>query len=131
LISKVWEITLRAICVKHDNVPRALELGRAKPRQTAGAGGIQRMNFDFRKALSTAVKLLLACLLVGWILSVVEIDPLGFIRFISRSVREAADIAADAVRWAFPYVTLGAIIVIPVYVIRLGLDLLKKRRSKE
>ena len=90
------------------------------------------MNFDLRKALIIGLKLFLACFLVGWILTVIEIDPLGFIRFISRSVREAADIVADAVRWAFPYVTLGAVVVIPVYIIRLGLDLLKKnRRGKE
>lgn len=86
---------------------------------------------DISKTLGTAFKLFLACLVVGWILSVIEIDPLGFIRFISQSVRQAADMVADAVRWAFPYVTLGAIIVIPIYLIRLGLDLLKKNRTRE
>lgn len=88
-------------------------------------------NIDISKSIGTIIKLLLACLVVGWILSVIEVDPLGFIRFISQSVHQAADMVADAVRWAFPYVTLGAIIVIPVYLIRLGLDLLKRKRGRE
>ena len=85
-------------------------------------------NIDIRKIVGTAIKLLLICLLVGWILSVIDIDALGFIRFLSQSLRHAGELAADGVRWAVPYILLGAVVVIPFYIIKLGLDLLKKRK---
>ena len=85
-------------------------------------------NIDIRKLLGTGIKLLLVCLLVGWILSVIEIDALGFIRFLSQSLRHAGELAADAVRWGVPYILLGAVIVVPFYIIKLGLDMLKRRK---
>ncbi|MDA1099270.1 MAG: DUF6460 domain-containing protein [Proteobacteria bacterium] len=84
---------------------------------------------DVRKLIGTGIKLLLVCLLVGWILSVIEIDALGFLRFLSQSVRHAGELAADAVRWAVPYILLGAVVVVPYYIIKLGLDLFKRRKS--
>ncbi len=90
---------------------------------------MNNINFDVRKAVGTAIKLLVICLVVGWVLSVIDIDPLGFIKFLSQSVRNAGEIAADAVRWAVPYVLLGAMVVIPLYVLKFGLDLLKGRRK--
>jgi hypothetical protein len=37
-------------------------------------------------------------------------------------------LAADAVRWGVPYILLGAVIVVPFYIIKLGLDMLKRRK---
>lgn len=89
------------------------------------------MKFDARKVLVTTVKLFAASLVVGWILSLVEVDPLGFIRLLSQSVHGVANIIADFVRWSIPYITLGAVIVIPFYLIRLGLGLLKRKRNRQ
>ena len=89
---------------------------------------MNKVNIDVRKILSRGIKLLLICLLVGWILSVIEIDALGFIRFLSQSLRHAGEWAADAVRWAVPYILLGAVIVVPFYILKFGLDLLKRRK---
>jgi len=84
------------------------------------------MKVDFRQLLATAVKLLLLCLVVGYLLSVIDIDPLGFIRLLSTTLHAAADLVAHAVRWATPYVLLGAIIVVPVFLLRLALKSLKR-----
>ena len=86
-------------------------------------------NIDIRRILGTGIKLLLVCLLVGWVLSVIEVDALGFIRFLSQSLRHAGELAADAVRWAVPYILLGAVVVVPFYVLKFGLQLLKGRRK--
>ncbi len=85
-------------------------------------------NIDIRKIIGTGIKLLLICLLVGWVLSVMEVDALGFIQFLSQSLRNVGELAADGVRWAVPYILLGAIIVVPFYILKFGLDLLKKRK---
>lgn len=85
-------------------------------------------NIDVRKIIGTGIKLLLICLLIGWVLSVIEIDALGFIQFLSQSLRHVGELAADGVRWAVPYILLGAVIVVPFYIIKFGLDLLKRRK---
>jgi hypothetical protein len=88
---------------------------------------LNKVNIDFRKFIGTVFKLVLICLIVGWLLSVIELDALGFIRFLSQSVRNADALAAEAVRWAVPYILLGAVIVIPFYILKFGLELLKGR----
>ena len=88
------------------------------------------MNIDIRKFLSTAVKIVLVCLVVGFILDTVKIDPLGFVRLLSNTLHDVADLAGSAVRWATPYIVLGAFVVVPFYLIKFGLDLLKKKRQR-
>lgn len=90
---------------------------------------MNKVNFDLRKFIGTAIKLLLICLLVGWVLSVINLDALGFIRFLSQSVRNAGDLAADAVRWAVPYILVGAVVVVPFFILKFGLGLLKGRKK--
>jgi hypothetical protein len=90
---------------------------------------VNKANIDIRAVIGGIFKILLLCLVVGFILSVVDFDALGFIRFLSNSVRKAGDLAAEGVRWAVPYILLGAIVVVPVYVIKLGLDLLRRRKK--
>ena len=85
-------------------------------------------NIDVRKIIGTGIKLLLVSLLVGWVLSVIDVDALGFICLLSQFVRQAGELAADGVRWAVPYILLGAVVVVPFYILKFGLDLLKRRR---
>lgn len=88
------------------------------------------MKVDVRKGLATAFKIIVACLIVGFILDMVKIDPLGFLRVLSNTLHGVAELAADAVRWAIPYIILGAVVVVPYYLIRFGIDYLKKGRSR-
>ncbi|MBT3535274.1 MAG: hypothetical protein HN478_15445 [Rhodospirillaceae bacterium] len=90
---------------------------------------MNKVNVDVRKVVGTGIKLLLICLVVGWVLSVINFDALDFIRFFSQSLRNAGELAADAVRWAVPYILLGAVVVVPFYVLKFGLQLLKGRRK--
>jgi hypothetical protein len=85
-------------------------------------------NIDARKIIRSGIKILLISLLIGWIMSVINLDALGFIRFFSQAVRNAGELAADGVRWAVPYILLGAVVVVPFYILKFGLDLLKRRR---
>jgi hypothetical protein len=90
---------------------------------------LEHQEYCVRKIIGTGRKLLLVCLLIGWVLSVIVIDALGIIRFLSQSLRHAGELATDGVRWAVPYILLGAVMVVPFYIVKLGLDLLKRRRK--
>lgn len=78
-------------------------------------------------AVQTAVKLLLACLAVGFVLSLFDLDALGALRVLSDAVHWVVDNAAALLRDGARYILLGAVIVVPIYLIRLGLNLLRRR----
>ena len=67
--------------------------------------------------LAVFFRLLLLCVLVGVILSALGFDPGNIFGSIERMVRAVWDMGFDAVRWLWRYFVLGAIIVIPIWLI--------------
>jgi hypothetical protein len=67
--------------------------------------------------LMVLVRLILLSILVGVILSVLGFDPWNIIPSIKRFVIGIWDMGFDAVRWIWRYFLLGAIIVIPIWLI--------------
>ena len=79
------------------------------------------------EVLQTALKLLVACLAVGFVLSLFGLDAWGALAVVSDAVHWAIDNASELVRSGSRYILLGAVIVVPIFLIRLGLNLLRKR----
>jgi hypothetical protein len=67
--------------------------------------------------LMVLVRLILLSILVGVVLSVLGFDPWNIIPSIKRFVIGIWDMGFDAVRWIWRYFLLGAIIVIPIWLI--------------
>ena len=67
--------------------------------------------------LAVLARLILLCILVGVILHALGFDPGNIIDSIRRMVRAVWDMGFDAVRWVWRYFLLGAIIVIPIWLI--------------
>jgi hypothetical protein len=67
--------------------------------------------------LSVAFRLILLCVLVGVILHALGFDPGNIIESIRRMVQAIWDMGFDAVRWLWRYFLLGAVIVIPVWIL--------------
>jgi hypothetical protein len=67
--------------------------------------------------LAVVFRLILLCILVGVILHALGFDPGNIIESIRRMVRAIWDMGFDAVRWVWRYFLLGAIIVIPIWLI--------------
>jgi hypothetical protein len=65
----------------------------------------------------TFVRLVLLSIVVGIIFSVLGITPFNLIERIEQLVRRILDLGFDAVRSAFGYFLLGAVVVIPVWFI--------------
>jgi hypothetical protein len=68
-----------------------------------------------RKLLSTALKVALACLIVGLILSAFGIDPWQLYGRVGGLADAAAGAVAGFVAWAWRYVVIGAVIVVPLW----------------
>ena len=67
--------------------------------------------------LGVLVRLILLSVLVGVILSAIGLDPADILRSLERLVRSVWDMGFDAVRWAWRYFLLGAVIVVPIWLI--------------
>jgi len=67
--------------------------------------------------LGVLVRLILVSILVGVILSALGLDPFDIVRSIQRMIRTLWDLGFDAFRWLWRYFLLGAVIVIPVWIL--------------
>jgi NADH:ubiquinone oxidoreductase subunit 5 (subunit L)/multisubunit Na+/H+ antiporter MnhA subunit len=67
--------------------------------------------------LAVLFKLVLLSVLIGVVLSALGLDPLNIFYSIERLIRTVWEMGFDAVLWLWRYFLLGAVIVIPVWLI--------------
>ncbi len=67
--------------------------------------------------LAVLGRLILVSILVGIILSTLGLDPFDIVHSIERLLRTIWNMGFDAVRWLWRYFLLGAVIVIPIWLI--------------
>jgi hypothetical protein len=71
--------------------------------------------------LAVIGRLILLSILVGVILAAVGLDPWNIIDSVQRLIRHVWNMGFDTVRWLWQYFLLGAVIVIPIWLlVRLG-----------
>jgi hypothetical protein len=80
-------------------------------------------------ALSTLVKLAVVSLVVGLLLRFFDITPARLLESFGETVRDIFTLAVDAVSWAVPYILIGAVVVVPIWVVMTILRVSKKRSS--
>ena len=79
------------------------------------AGKIDR--FMGGSPLSVLFKLILLSILIGVVLSALGLDPWNIVDSVRRLIRTIWDMGFDAVRWLWQYFLLGAVLVIPIWLI--------------
>ena len=67
--------------------------------------------------LAVLGKLILLSVLIGVVLSALGLDPLNIFASLQRLILNIWDMGFDAVRWLWKYFALGAVIVIPIWLI--------------
>jgi hypothetical protein len=67
--------------------------------------------------LSVLFRLVLLSVLVGVILKVLGLDPFNILRSIEDLIRTIWNMGFDAIVWLWRYFLLGAVIVIPIWLI--------------
>ena len=86
------------------------------------------MEFDLRKTIGWTIKILVLCLVVGYGLSLLDLSALDVWRTLSDGIRYVWENAEELLGKAGPYIVSGAAIVLPIVLIKFGLDLLKRRK---
>ncbi len=83
-----------------------------------------------RSVTGTIVKLLIASLLVGLALSIVDVSPEEILRGLGGWVQRIFSVFLRTVQWAVPYALLGAVIVVPLWAVNKLWRLLRGRTAK-
>jgi hypothetical protein len=79
------------------------------------SGNIQR--FLGGPPLAVLGKLILLSILIGVVLSALGLDPWNIVASLRRLLLNIWDMGFDAVRWLWQYFLLGAVLVIPIWLI--------------
>jgi hypothetical protein len=67
--------------------------------------------------LAVIGRLILVSILVGVVLSALGLDPFDILHSLERLVRSIWNMGFDAIRWLWRYLLLGAVIVVPVWIV--------------
>jgi hypothetical protein len=67
--------------------------------------------------LAVLFRLVLLSILVGVVLAALGLDPLDIIESIQRLVQVVWNMGFDAIRWLWRYFLLGAVIVVPIWLV--------------
>ena len=68
-------------------------------------------------SVSTIIQLIVWCVVVGVVFSALDITPRNLIERLGFIARRIYDLGFGAFHWAFQYFLLGAMIVIPVWLV--------------
>ena len=96
-----------------------------RTRQAFGGNPLAR--FFGGPPLSVIFRLVLLSILIGVILKVLGLDPLNILRSIEDLVRGIWNMGFDAVLWLWRYFLLGAVIVIPIWLVMRLMNAAKSR----
>jgi Family of unknown function (DUF6460) len=66
---------------------------------------------------SVLARLVLLSILVGVVLSAIGLDPWNIMRSVEKLIREIWNMGFDAVRWIWRYFLLGAVLVVPIWLL--------------
>jgi hypothetical protein len=67
--------------------------------------------------LSVFFRLVLLSILIGVVLSAFGLDPFNIVESIFRLIRRIWEMGFDAIAWVWRYFLLGAVIVVPIWLI--------------
>jgi len=67
--------------------------------------------------LAVLGRLILVSILVGVVLAALGLDPFDIVRSIERLINSIWNMGFDAFRWLWGYFLLGAVIVIPIWIL--------------
>lgn len=85
---------------------------------------------DFKKYRVPVVKLLVVSLLVGMMLAFFDMKPEELLASLGGTVKSIFQVLVSLVEWMVPYVLLGAVVVIPIWVIMLVWKYFRSKSEK-
>jgi len=85
------------------------------------------MRPDLSRILSTLFKLAVISFIIGWLLVQFDVTPEDIFNNFGETGRRIYDMAKGAIEWSAGYIVIGAVIVIPLWLISVLFNVLKGR----
>ncbi len=79
----------------------------------------------------TVIKIAVASLIVGLFLSFFDIDPRALLADFGETVQHIFSVVASIVEWMVKYLLLGAIVVVPIWLIFFVIGRVKNRKPQQ
>ena len=76
---------------------------------------------------SVALRLILLSVVVGIVLSALGITPDNIIERLNIIIRRLYDMGFGAVEWAFRYFLLGAVVVVPIWLVARAINVMRAK----
>lgn len=76
---------------------------------------------------STLLRLFILSLIIGLVLSAFDIRPESLLGAVGGTVESIFNVVADTVEWAVPFVLIGAVVVIPIWLILSVIRIARRR----
>lgn len=89
--------------------------------QLRGATDLRQITFG------TLLRILIASLLVGMAMAFFGVQPADILTWLTQSVRDVLANAESWAGWTIKYVLLGAVVVVPIWVLWYLLQFLRRR----
>jgi hypothetical protein len=74
-------------------------------------------NINSNTIVSTIVKILIVSLLVGFALTLFDVTPKQLLANLGGTVQSIFEVGVSMVEWAVPYILLGAVVVVPIWIV--------------
>ncbi len=78
---------------------------------------MDRRQFFGESVAGTVIRLVLLSIVVGIVFSALGITPFNLVERLQQIIRNIANLGFDAFHWAFQYFLLGAVIVVPIWLV--------------
>ncbi|NKB19562.1 MAG: hypothetical protein GKS01_03360 [Alphaproteobacteria bacterium] len=79
-------------------------------------------------AVSTIVKIAIISLLVGLALAFFDISPRSLVENLGETVVDIYEVVLSFLKWSLKYVLLGAVVVVPIWLVFFMIGLAKKKK---
>ena len=79
-------------------------------------------------AVSTIIKIAIFSLLVGLALAFFDISPRSLVENLGETVVDIYEVVLSFFKWAFKYILLGAVVVVPIWLVFFLIGLAKKKK---
>ena len=76
---------------------------------------------------ATLLRLFILSLIIGLVLSAFDIRPESLLGAVGGTVENLFNVIADTVEWAVPFVLIGAVVVIPIWLILSAIRIARRR----
>ena len=80
-----------------------------------------------QRLIVTVVKLFVLSVVVGWVVSILDLSIEGFLNHITGAILTVIDWIRWILGWTLPYAAIGALVVVPLWLLSLLLRLFRRR----